>query len=1047
MDLIYNEVEMENSSKVANKIYEYLELTKKIEALEGSLPEKERELSSKYAQSFLKLKNELGGYISKIKQTVETVCSLYKTKVQLSNGKIYVSGIGALALKYDATNAYDVAIKAGNEGIKLLSAIISRANVDVNLREFSVRFNTITEIYARADALKSEAVSLALGSLNNEISSLKQRRGLLFTNPNEFKQLVAQVVKESERLYNKAIINDKLDLVGEFTDQITLPLGFDTCKSGKLGCGGNDDVILSLLDWELHKDGIALIRGAGADICSSALAKVVVNTAMRFLFAYPSSSKRLLLCDSASSDEITTFAGILKNGSVDLFFDNANSKFVKNSDEDIRSAITELNRIINERIMLLGQSRCNDILEYNKKNQDNPQPIILTVINGYPAKYENAGDDIFSALKNGKKAGVFFLVTENTDQDEDSKYYRNRLPNLDGLTKNVMEFKREGGIGYLCKGGARYRSNTCGAGYNISSVLSAFKTTVKSVENKIVYLDSVVDKEDFNSSPRRKKYSKTLSIPIGKQGANPVTVDLNANGIEAHLAVIGTTGSGKTAFVNTFVLSACKLYSPKELELHLIVMVKGDFRIFGEEKLPHLKTVVTGDKIFAANDILDFIDEEMKRRATLIGSYGNIYAYNEVASEPLPRCVIVIDEFYQLVEGSDDAVKRITTIAQVGRAYGISLVISSIRFPMEVNSLIPLFGNRMEFKSDENAGQLIPEAAKRQSELEGAKGLCFFSRGGNMQNVRIAYSEEGERLKGHIAEVRRKYPNHQMNIQSEIKAVDVSREGDVPFTVKNAKMKYDEEGIVRARLGKTYLSNKPLEYAFESKNNVLFLYGHYLETKAIEASIIKDIFVLSKDIDEPTVYYIDLNKNASLKRKSTVIKRLYSDWVEANKMVYTTSEYATDTLDEIKELIESRETDDEVDIFPILVMVTKAENLFEDDDSVDEIRELIDRGKENNVYFVFQCDEPLEVYGFDKDKYMNDAIVFPDRVIDENEYSSDALIKALEALPAGDTEKGKKLIAGASLMPLDPRIHILCDNNKMSLFVPYNKDEEYLRKI
>ena len=75
-------------------------------------------------------------------------------------------------------------------------------------------------------------------------------------------------------------------------------------------------------------------------------------------------------------------------------------------------------------------------------------------------------------------------------------------------------------------------------------------------------------------------------------------------------------------------------------------MVKGDFRVFEEEKLPHLKTVVTGDRIFAANDVLDFIDDEMKRRGEIIGSLGNIYAYNEIAENPLPRCVIIIDEFY-----------------------------------------------------------------------------------------------------------------------------------------------------------------------------------------------------------------------------------------------------------------------------------------------------------------------------------------------------------------------------------------------------------------
>lgn len=1024
------------------KISEYLRLTREIDKLESNLSGKENELRNKFSSDYAKLKRELGGYIAKIKQTVETVCNLYKNKVQLSNGKMYLAGVGAIAQRYTALNAYEVAISAGNEGIKLLSAIIGRVSVDVNLREFAIRYNTVVDIYGRAEALQGEAISASLGSYKSEIDSLKNKCNALCKNKNEFDELVGQVISNSRLLYNKAIIDDRLELENEFKSEISIPLGYDACDGSKLGRGGNNTIILSLLEWELHKDGIALIRGSGADISTRALARVVVNSVMKFLFAYPGTSKQILLCDSYSNDEITTFAGILKNGNVGLFFDSASGSFVKNSDEDIRTAISELNRIINERIMLLGQSKCDNILEYNKKNQDNPQPIILAALNGYPSKYENSCDEMFSTIKNGKKAGVFFLITENTDQDEESKYYLKRLPKLEELTKNIIELKK----GYLYKNGKSYFSNTCGKNYNISSVLSVFKTSVKSVENKIIYLDSVVGKEDFASSARRKKYSKTLSIPIGKQGANPITVDLNANGPDAHLAIIGTTGSGKTAFIDSLVLSACKLYSPEELELHLIVMVKGDFKIFEEQGLPHLKTVVTGDRIFAANDVLDFIDEEMTRRGNLIGSYGNIYAYNEVAKEPLPRCVIVIDEFYQLVAGSDDAIDRINRIAQVGRAYGISLVISSIRFPMEVNSIIPLFGNRIEFKSEENAGQLIPQVANRQSELEATKGLCFFSHSGNLQSVRVAYSEEGEKLKAHISEVKSKYPDCKMELQSEIKAIKVSRETDVPFTVRRAKSNYDEEGVIRTRLGKTYLSNRALEYSFDSKNNTMFLFGHYLETKMLEASLIKDTLVLSKDVEEPTVYYIDYNKNANLKRAKTVIKAMRDSWVMSGKMVYSTSDEAEDTLEEIKGLINARQEDEESALYPVLVVIARADEIFEDDDMCESLCELITKGKENNIYFAIQCNEPVSFYG--SDKFVNDAIIFPDRYSEgDDSYASTALCTALEAMPAGSTDKGRKLISNATISALHPKLHLLCDNNKISIFIPYEYDENYLKNI
>ncbi len=1026
------------------KIGEYLRLNNEINRLIGELNSKESAVKSKYSSEYGKIKRELAGYIAKIKPTVETVCSLYRGKAQLLGGKIYLSE-GALCQKFTPFNACELSIRLGNEGIKLLSAIIQKVNVDANLREFAIRYNTLVEIYSKADTLQAQAVSLAMDSYKNEIIALKSKMQGLCKSESEFSSLVKQVKEKSATLCKRVIINDSLELQKEFVTEISLPMGYEACDAGLLGGKSGDGVILSCLDWCLHKDGIAVIRAENKDIDAKELSDCVVNTVMQFLFAYPQLSKRILLCDSCSSNAITTFAGILKNGNTELFFDNASGKYVKNSDEEIRASLGELNRIVNERIMILGQSRCFDVLEYNKKNQDNPLPIILTVLSGYPFRYENVGEEIGSLLKNGRAAGVYFLITENTYDDEDSKYYRKRLPKLEAITNNVIDYKSAGGKGYLCKNGKSYFANTCGRGYSISSVLSVFKVSVENNAGKIVYLDSVIGKEDFSSSSRRRKYSKTLSIPFGKQGSNPVSIELNANGPDAHLALIGTTGSGKTAFINSLVLSACKLYSPEELELHLIVMVKGDFKIFEEQELPHLKTVVTGDRIFAANDILDFIDEEMKRRGELIGSYGNIYAYNEVASKKLPRCVIIIDEFYQLVEGSSDAVDRINRIAQVGRAYGISLVISSIQFPIEVNSIIPLFGNRIEFKSGENAGQLIPQAAQRQSELESAKGLCFFSREGNIKNVRVAYSEEGDKLKAHIQDVKNKYPKNKMDLQSEIKTVTIKNESDVPFTVKRAKGNYDEEGIIRTRLGKTYLSNKFLEYPFDSKNNMLFLYGQYLSTKDMEASLIKDTFVLSKDIDEPTVFYIDYNKNTTLKRKETVIKNMRDKWVLSGKMVYATSDEAENTLEEIKELIQAREDDESVEIYPVLVVVARADEMFKDDDLCENLLEIVSRGKETNVYFAVQCNEPVSFYG--SDKYVTDAIIFPERYNPGDEYSSAMLCAALESMPAGSTDKGRKLIANASISPLNPMLHILCDNNKITIFIPYKCDNEYLKKI
>ena len=708
---------MENQRLLVDKLREYELLNNKIQTLNEEYNKKENEVKKDYQLKYEKIKNDLNDYIGKIKKTVETVCAIYRDKVILRDGFVYFVNGQIQKASYTPFNAYELAFKLGNEAIGLLTLIIRRENIDVNLGEFAKRYNAIVDIYLNADNLKNEAINQTLEKYKNELDKLKNKLKTICKNNTEYKELVNQVKILSGQLSDKIFIEDTLVCEEEFKSNITLSLGYETID----GVISDEPLAISSLEWDLDKYGVAVVRKNKHNMAVKELTTLAINSVLQFLFAYPTANKRVLLCDSFSTLEMTTFAGSLKDANRNLFFDNKDG-YVKNTDEEIRDSLAEINKMISNRIMLLGQSRYDNILEYNMNNQDNPQPLILVVLNGYPNRFEGACDDLLSVLKNGQKAGVFSLVIESTEEDEDSRYYRKRLPVLDELSSNIIDVKQESGKIYLYRNNKKYNWDIRGKKFDASKILGAFKESSIVVDNKIVYLDSVVPKEDFDISKRRKDFSRKLLIPIGKQGALPIDIELRADDSTAHLAIIGTTGSGKTAFINSLILSATKLYSPEELELHLIVMVKGDFRVFQEEKLPHLKTVVTGDRLYAAADVLDFIDEEMKRRGNIIGSYGNIYEYNKVAENKLPRCVIIIDEFLQLVAGSDDAVKRVETIAQVGRAYGISLVISSTSFPMELNQMKHLMGNRIEFKSGENAGQLIPEAATRQSELESTKG-------------------------------------------------------------------------------------------------------------------------------------------------------------------------------------------------------------------------------------------------------------------------------------------------------------------------------------
>ena len=149
---------MENIETLVQKIRDYLELSGKIASMENALSGKNAEYNAQFSNRYGKLKRDLSEYFSKIRPTVETVAGIYKNKIVLRDDKIILTD-GVPCYEYNCLNACDVAMALGNESIKLLSMVVQRANVDINLREFARRYNTIVDIYKNIENLKSKAIN------------------------------------------------------------------------------------------------------------------------------------------------------------------------------------------------------------------------------------------------------------------------------------------------------------------------------------------------------------------------------------------------------------------------------------------------------------------------------------------------------------------------------------------------------------------------------------------------------------------------------------------------------------------------------------------------------------------------------------------------------------------------------------------------------------------------------------------------------------------------------------------------------------------------
>ncbi len=174
-----------------------------------------------------------------------------------------------------------------------------------------------------------------------------------------------------------------------------------------------------------------------------------------------------------------------------------------------------------------------------------------------------------------------------------------------------------------------------------------------------------------------------IPIALGKDIAGEAQiVDLTKT---PHMLIAGATGSGKSVCVNSIICSILYRRNPSEVKLILIDPKIVELKFYND--IPHLLTpVITDPK--RAFQALQYLIYEMERRYSLLDSMGarDISGYNgrikrkNLATEPLPYIVVLIDEFADLMATSGKELEStVARLAAMSRAVGIHLVLATQR--------------------------------------------------------------------------------------------------------------------------------------------------------------------------------------------------------------------------------------------------------------------------------------------------------------------------------------------------------------------------------
>ncbi len=169
------------------------------------------------------------------------------------------------------------------------------------------------------------------------------------------------------------------------------------------------------------------------------------------------------------------------------------------------------------------------------------------------------------------------------------------------------------------------------------------------------------------------------AIGVGLDGV--IDIDLRRDG--PHLLVAGTTGSGKSEFLRALVAGLATHCSPERL-CFVLIDFKGGAAFAECAELPHTVGLVTDLDQHLTERALASLNAELRRREALFAAaaVADLTAYQSTRTdrdEPLPRLVIVVDEFASLVEELPDFVTGLVGIAQRGRSLGVHLVLATQR--------------------------------------------------------------------------------------------------------------------------------------------------------------------------------------------------------------------------------------------------------------------------------------------------------------------------------------------------------------------------------
>lgn len=311
---------------------------------------------------------------------------------------------------------------------------------------------------------------------------------------------------------------------------------------------------------------------------------------------------------------------------------------------------SEINKVLNEILL-------NSITEHR-----------FIVINNFPTGFSNESiTALIKILNNAQEEKIRVLMTKELEPSR-------TVADLDSSITSKLEV-----ISF--EKGNHWNSKSLSQIENIRGLFTLnFGSSFSHRDMKeAIEIMNVMHQSTVNPASESFEINDGIKIPIGNLNNKKFYFRLGHGATNYHAIVGGRSGKGKTVFLDNIIARGNTIYSPDELRFVLLDMKGIEFNEY--KNVPHVQAFCSSSNPENGMKIIEFLQAELKNREFLFNSVeaSSIVEYKKKSGKPMPRLLVIIDEFQNLFTGNyknDNVVEDILIkqILRVGRAYGVHLI-------------------------------------------------------------------------------------------------------------------------------------------------------------------------------------------------------------------------------------------------------------------------------------------------------------------------------------------------------------------------------------